>query len=126
MNKNNNLGDWITTKEASTLLNLGKDRIRKLCRSERITCQKHGREWLVYKPSVIAYGQSERKPGPKPPAYNPPPAKKPLHVREGEVTEKKQFEVTLHLSQRHLDYLVETYGSVPDGVRQLVEADMGN
>jgi excisionase family DNA binding protein len=53
---------WITTEEASKLVDYAPAYIRQLAISGRIEAQKVGRDWLINQDSLLAY-KAQVKPG---------------------------------------------------------------
>ena len=57
--------DWITTTEAAEISGFSSQWVRELCDEGDVTCRKFGRNWQVSRTSLLAYVESERRPGPK-------------------------------------------------------------
>lgn len=61
------MDDFLTTEEASNLLDCHQNWIRELCRDGKIECKRFGRSWMVSRTSLEAYkNKPHEKPGPKP------------------------------------------------------------
>ena len=50
------MGTQITTKSAASHLGVSEQRIRTLCREERLAATKHGQSWLIEQDSLDKYG----------------------------------------------------------------------
>lgn len=61
-----NFDKYLTIEAAAEMSNYHPDYIRKLCRANKITCQKMGQMWLVERESFEKYLAHPPKPGPKP------------------------------------------------------------
>lgn len=57
------LGDYISTKDASSQFGLSREHISRLARQGVIKARKVERDWLVYLPSLKAYLASNPHPG---------------------------------------------------------------
>lgn len=61
------LSDLITAAQAAEILGLSKERVSQLCKQGRIQAVKPGRDWIMWRQSVEAFGKIERPEG-RPPA----------------------------------------------------------
>jgi len=117
------MSDWISVTEASEIIGIKQTQVRRLCTSGKLICDKSGAYWIVNKHSAIAYAQSERKPGPKASKYTQNLSAAQLkEANKG--YEYTQYEVTVLLTSRQLQHLIEKHGSVSAGLRILINADM--
>lgn len=57
--------EWITTREAATLIGVSIHHISYLLRQGLIQGQKFGNFWMVDKASAEAYAATDRRTGPK-------------------------------------------------------------
>lgn len=115
------MSDWISVSQAAKIIGVQTNQVRKLCNSGTLICEKPGAYWIVDETSAIAYAQSERKTGPKPSKYTPDLTVKQIK-ENGDAY--KQYEVTVLLTTRQLQHLIEKHGSVPAGLRTLISKDM--
>ncbi len=62
--------DWLTVNEAAELSGYHPERVRELIRDKKITAQKFGPVWAVYRASMLDYQRKmldgKGKRGPKP------------------------------------------------------------
>lgn len=68
------LNQFVTTGEAAELLGVIRSSVNHLIYSGRIQGKKFGRDWLIYRPSLISYLQSKSTKGR--PSTNSPRLKK--------------------------------------------------
>ena len=57
------LSDLITAAQAATILGLSKERVSQLCKQGRISAVKPGRDWVMSRQTVEAFGKIERPEG---------------------------------------------------------------
>lgn len=50
-------GEWLTSPEAAAVCGFGLSHLARLCREQRIVCEKHGRDWFIQRASLLAYLQ---------------------------------------------------------------------
>jgi excisionase family DNA binding protein len=58
------LGEWLTVKEAAELTGYDIQHIRRLARERKIETQKWGNAWMINRPSLMKYLETEGR-GPK-------------------------------------------------------------
>lgn len=59
------LENWITPREAASLIRVTADHVRHLARAGVIEARKFGHAWMLQRAAVEAYAAAERRPGPK-------------------------------------------------------------
>ena len=57
------LSDLITAAQAANILGLSKERVSQLCKQGRISAVKPGRDWVMSRQTVEAFGKIERPEG---------------------------------------------------------------
>ena len=57
------LSDLITAAQAAEILGLSKERVSQLCKQGRIQAVKPGRDWVMSRQTVEAFGKIERPEG---------------------------------------------------------------
>ena len=118
------MSDWVTISVATKMLGIKSSQVRRLCFKGTLVCEKPGAYWIVSTKSIEAYAQSDRKPGPKP-AYQGAFGGEVVVNEAGKAYEAPETrEITIRLETRHIDYLLATYGSVPDGILAIINANM--
>jgi len=58
------LSDWMTVREAADLTGYNPEQIRRLARESKIISQKWGNAWMINRPSLVVYLETEGR-GPK-------------------------------------------------------------
>jgi excisionase family DNA binding protein len=58
------LGEWLTVKEAAKSTGYNPEQIRRLAREGKVNCQKWGNAWMISRPSLVEYIETEGR-GPK-------------------------------------------------------------
>lgn len=65
------MNEWISSKEAAEIIGITMSSVSRLCREKKVYCQQIGTGrrsvWLVDKASAIAYANSEKDKGGRPP-----------------------------------------------------------
>lgn len=118
------MSDWVTVSVAAEMLGVQSSQVRRLCAKGALVCEKAGAYWIVNTKSIGAYAQSDRKPGPKPTYQGAFGEKAVLNEAEKAYEVPETREIIIRLETRHIDYLLATYGSVPDGILAIINAKM--
>lgn len=116
---------WLSTSEAGHILGVSPSWIVKLCKDDKLLCKMIGKRWQVDRISLIAYSESDRKPGPKPPYTPDKSLTKAINDSSTDYEVPQTLDITVRLEAGQIDHLLAKYGNVSDGLVKLVQDDMG-